>query len=64
MDVAVNVTGVPAQTEFTGDVIATLTESPGVTVTRKLTGFPAQSPIFGITWYVTEPGTVPEFNSV
>jgi len=46
--VAVNVTGVPAQTLFAEGEIETLTESPGFTVTVKKTAVPEQPPTFGI----------------
>ena len=45
---AVNVIEVPAQTESFGVVMVTFTESPGTTVTGKLTVVPVQDPIFGV----------------
>src|ERR1039457_1439808 len=46
--VAVNVTGVPAQTLFVDAEMLTFTESPGFTVTGKSTVVPIQLPTFGV----------------
>ena len=46
--VAVNVTGVPAQTLFADAEMLTFTESPGFTVTGKSTVVPMQLPTFGV----------------
>jgi len=44
----VNVTDDPAQILFADAEIVTFTESPGFTVTGKLTVDPTQLPIFGV----------------
>ena len=42
-----NVTGVPAQILFVEAEIETFAESPGFTVTGKITAVPEQPPTFG-----------------